>query len=92
MPCRRLSPLLESTPRVRFLEFFAANIRNSHTRRAYGRAVAELLAWCDDAGVPSITAVQPLHVAAWIEAQTREHATRPSSCGLPRSATCWIGW
>jgi hypothetical protein len=26
----------------RFLEFFAANIRNPHTRRAYSRAVAEL--------------------------------------------------
>ena len=59
---------------LRFLEFFAANIRNPHTRRAYGRAVAEFLAWCDDNGVPSITAVQPLHVAAWIEQQTREHA------------------
>jgi integrase/recombinase XerC len=37
--------------RVRFLEFFAATIRNPHTRRAYGRAVAEFLAWCADAGV-----------------------------------------
>src|SRR5271170_4310663 len=58
--------------RVRFLEFFAANIRNPHTRRAYGRAVAEFLAWCDGNQVPSITAVQPLHVAAWIEMQQRE--------------------
>jgi hypothetical protein len=33
--------------RVRFVEFFAANIRNSHTRRAYGRTVAAFLAWCD---------------------------------------------
>jgi integrase/recombinase XerC len=58
----------------RFLEFFAANIRNPHTRRAYGRAVAKFLAWCDEQGVPSVAAVQPLHVAAWIEQQTREHA------------------
>ena len=43
-------------------------------RRAYGRAVAEFMTWCDDNGVPSITAVQPLHVSAWIEQQTREHA------------------
>ena len=28
---------------MRFLEFFAANIRNPHTRRAYGRAVADFL-------------------------------------------------
>jgi site-specific recombinase XerD len=59
---------------MRFLEFFAANIRNPHTRRAYGRAVAEFMAWCDDNHVSSITAVQPLHVAAWIEQQTRKHA------------------
>jgi site-specific recombinase XerD len=58
----------------RFLEFFAVNIRNPHTRRAYGRAVAEFLAWCDDNRVPSITAVQPLHVASWIEVQTLTHA------------------
>jgi hypothetical protein len=59
---------------LRFLEFFAANIRNPHTRRAYSRAVSEFMAWCDDNGVTSITAVQPLHVSAWIEQQTREHA------------------
>jgi site-specific recombinase XerD len=56
----------------RFLEFFAANIRNVHTRRAYGRAVADFLAWCGDNQVRSIEAVQPLHVAAWIEMQQKE--------------------
>jgi site-specific recombinase XerC len=59
---------------LRFLEFFAATIRNPHTRRAYSRAVADFVAWCEDRGVPSVTAVQPLHVAAWIEQQTRDHA------------------
>jgi integrase/recombinase XerC len=57
--------------RVRFLEFFAAAIRNPNTRRAYSRAVGEFLAWCADAGVPSIAAVAPLHVATWIEMQAR---------------------
>jgi len=42
---------------LRFLEFFAANIRNPHTRRAYCRAAEEFLTWCADAGVPSISAV-----------------------------------
>jgi site-specific recombinase XerC len=56
---------------VRFLEFFASAIRNPHTRRAYARAAGDFLAWCAQAGVPSITAVQPLHVAAWIEWQTQ---------------------
>jgi site-specific recombinase XerC len=55
---------------VRFLEFFAAAIRNPHTRRAYARAVGDFLAWCAEVGVPSIAAVQPLHVAAWVERQT----------------------
>jgi len=56
---------------VRFLEFFASAIRNPHTRRAYARAAGDFLAWCAGAGVTSITAVQPLHVAAWIELRTQ---------------------
>ena len=60
--------------RARFLEFFAANIRNPHTRRAYYRAAEEFLTWCASAGVPSIASVQPVHVATWIEASTRELA------------------
>jgi integrase/recombinase XerC len=48
---------------MRFLEFFAANIRNPHTCRAYARAGDEFLAWCANAGVRSIGAVQPVHVA-----------------------------
>jgi site-specific recombinase XerD len=59
---------------IRFLEFFAANIRNPHTRRAYYRAADEFLGWCASAGVPSIANVQPVHVATWIEASTRELA------------------
>lgn len=56
----------------RFLEFFAVTIRNAHTRRAYARAAGEFLAWCEARGVATIAAVQPLHVAAWIEALGRE--------------------
>ena len=56
---------------VRFLEFFASNIRNPNTRRAYAHAVGEFFAWCAQTGVSSITDVQPLHVAAWIELQTQ---------------------
>jgi len=59
---------------LRFLEFFAAAIRNPHTCRAYSRAIVDFLTWCEAHDVPSIAAVQPLHVAAWIEGQTRECA------------------
>jgi hypothetical protein len=40
--------------RMRFLEFFTANIRNLHTRRAYGLATQEFLMWCAKMGVSSI--------------------------------------
>jgi len=53
-----------------FLEFFASNIRNRHTRLAYSSAVVLFLACCEKRGVRSLADVQPLHVAAWIEAQT----------------------
>ncbi|MDB5397794.1 MAG: integrase [Rhodospirillales bacterium] len=56
---------------IRFLQFFAGQIRNPNTRRAYSRALGAFLAWCNDVGVSSIAAVQPLHVATWIEAQTK---------------------
>ena len=53
---------------IRFLEFFAANIRNANTRRAYARAVVDFLAWCEGRGVALVTDVQPLHVGTYIEA------------------------
>jgi site-specific recombinase XerD len=56
---------------LRFVEFFTANIRNRNTRRAYAQAVSEFLAWCEHRRVPSITAVQPVHVAGYIEELTR---------------------
>ncbi len=58
----------------RYLEFFAGTIRNAHTRRAYGRAVSGFMTWCEENGVRSIADVEPLHMATWIELQTRERA------------------
>jgi hypothetical protein len=37
---------------TRFWKFFVSNIRNPHTRRAYGRSIAEFLAWCEQHGMP----------------------------------------
>ncbi|CAM8823699.1 hypothetical protein NCR_02324 [Burkholderia pseudomallei] len=68
---------------VCFVEFFASAIRNPHTRRAYARAASDFLTWCADAGVSSITAVQPLHVASWVELQIRrEHCSARSRVAL----------
>src|SRR5262252_845184 len=35
----------------RYVEFFTANIRNPHTRRAYARACSQFFAWCDQRGL-----------------------------------------
>jgi integrase/recombinase XerC len=55
-----------------FLEFFAATIRNMHTRRAYARGVADFLQWCAARSVVELAQIQPLHVAAWIEELGRD--------------------
>lgn len=57
--------------RLRFLEFFVAQIRNANTRRAYARPVSGFLAWCADCGMAVLGDVTLLHVATWIELQGR---------------------
>ena len=56
----------------RYIEFFAANIRNSHTRRAYARACGQFFVWCDDRGL-SLAAIRPFDVAAWVEQLQEKH-------------------
>jgi site-specific recombinase XerD len=48
----------------RHVEFFTANIRNPHTRRAYARACARFFAWCDDRGL-TLAAIRPFDVTAY---------------------------
>jgi len=52
----------------RFLEFFAATIRNKNTRMAYYRACSRFFAWCDQHQLGQLADIEPLHVAAYIEA------------------------
>jgi site-specific recombinase XerD len=52
----------------RFLEFFAATIRNKNTRLAYYRAAVKFFAWCDQREIGEIADIEPLHVAAYVEA------------------------
>jgi site-specific recombinase XerD len=51
----------------RFFEFFTANIRNPHTRRAYARAALEFFDWLHARGVTRLTAIESVHVAAYVE-------------------------
>jgi hypothetical protein len=46
------------------LEFFTAQIRNPHTRRAYAWVVGDFCTWLEDRQLPSVTAVTLVHIAA----------------------------
>ncbi|MBX3307668.1 MAG: tyrosine-type recombinase/integrase [Nitrospira sp.] len=65
----RLPTLFTPTPKAakRFVAFFTANIRNPNTRKAYTWAVAEFAAWCERYGLLSLPAIEPVHVATYIE-------------------------
>ena len=56
----------------RFLEFFAATIRNKNTRIAYYHACVRFFAWCDHHKVGEIADIEPLHVAAYVEAMGKD--------------------
>lgn len=61
----------------RVFEFFAANIRNANTRKAYARSVADFAAWCEARGLDRLQDVEPVHVAAWVE-DLQGHMSAPS--------------
>jgi site-specific recombinase XerD len=57
----------------RFIEFFTANIRNPHTRRAYARACSRFFGWCEARGL-TLPSIRPFDVAAWVEGLQQEHS------------------
>jgi len=61
----------------RYLEFFAAHIRNPNTRAAYARAASAFFAWCEGLGL-ALHVIQPVHVAAWIEQLSKEGRSAPT--------------
>ena len=63
------APFFTPTPQAakRMLEFFTAQINNSHTRRAYLNAARRFAAWCHDHQIRQLAEMQPVHVAAFIQ-------------------------
>ena len=74
---------------ARFLEFFAARIANRRTRAAYGRAVGQFLAWCEARGLV-LTAVSPLHVAAYIRTHPGSAPTVKQHLAAIRMLGDWL--
>lgn len=46
-----------ASARMKFLEFFTAQIRNVNTRRYYAKAAVEFLGWCEHRGARSLDAM-----------------------------------
>ena len=61
----------------RFVEFFAANIRNPNARRAYARAAAEFATSWKCQGLRELRDIESAHVAAYIEG-LQERLAAPS--------------
>jgi len=55
----------------RFIEFFAAQIRNRDTREAYIHAVVDFFDWAEEMDIGGLLDIEPVHVAAWVELKTR---------------------
>jgi site-specific recombinase XerD len=71
-----LTALFAPTPKAarRVVEFFTTQINNDHTRRAYLNATRRFSQWCAGQGIDHLSAVQPIHVAAFVKQLQGEFA------------------
>jgi site-specific recombinase XerD len=58
----------------RFLEFFAAHIRNRNTRAAYFRDACAFFQWCQRRQIRELAAIRSHHVAGYVEWLAKTHA------------------
>src|SRR5207248_6774615 len=58
----------------RFLEFFAAQIRNPNTRATYFWNVCNFFTWCERRHVRELSGIRSAHVASYIERLSKTHA------------------
>lgn len=61
------------------LQFFAAEVRNPNTRRAYLKAAQQFFAFADALpGGQALANIDSLHVSAWIEVMARDGLSAPT--------------
>src|SRR5260370_5427222 len=63
--------------RTRMRDFLSSHIRNPNTRRAYREAVRQFSGFCAEYSIVDLAQVEPVHVAAFVEAQLRVHSKPP---------------
>lgn len=74
----------------RFVEFFAATIRNRNTRAAYVQAVGQFFAWCEERRFSSLDQIEPLAVAAYIEQHRGSKPTVKQHLAAIRRLFDWL--
>ena len=62
----------------RFWEFFATQLSNDHTRKAYLNAVRRFAEWCQLMGIRELAHVEPMHVAAFLKVLEKEGRSAPT--------------
>ncbi len=72
-----------------FIEFFAVNIRNPNTRKAYYRGIGNFLNWCGARGI-KFEQIGPLVVAAYIEQHTASTPTVKQHLAAIRMLFDWL--
>ena len=60
--------------RAQLREYFSSHLRNPNTRRANPEAVRQFSSFCAEHGIVNLAQVEPVHVAAFLEAQLKLHA------------------
>lgn len=74
----------------RFLEFFTATIRNRNTRAAYAQACGQFFGWCESRSARSLHAIEPMHVAAYIESHAGAVPTVKQHLAAIRMLFDWL--
>ena len=73
----------------RFVEFFAANIRNKNTRAAYAYAVTQFFRWCEQHNF-TLRDLRPLIVASYIEQHQASAPTVKQHLAAIRMLFDWL--
>ena len=75
-PSTSLPSIFTARPeaKTRMRDFFSSHIRNPNTRRAYREAVRQFSAFCAEHGIVDLAQVEPVHVAAFVEAQLKQNS------------------
>jgi integrase/recombinase XerD len=74
MPVPAMIAAAGERARLRFLDFFTANIRNPNTRAAYHVAVKEFFGWLELGGLTDVGTIRTHHVSIYVERLTRTYS------------------